>query len=148
MNFTALKTAFTSPMNFSGMTFMGMNVTKILDPFLGSLAVYPEHEAPESGPERVFKTAFKWLVGIIVPYVWAERGALLGYIHMILAALFPIYIGSHASLRCPSSAGPKKVVSLPISEQPCLLQPLAVSRHCLSLCVASYISFFFKITVH
>jgi len=26
------------------------------------------------------------------------------YLHLILAALFPIYAGSHASLRCPPSA--------------------------------------------
>lgn len=28
------------------------------------------------------------------------------YIHLILAALLPIYAGSHASLRCPPSATP------------------------------------------
>jgi len=28
------------------------------------------------------------------------------YLHLILAALMPIYAGSHASLRCPPSATP------------------------------------------
>jgi minor histocompatibility antigen H13 len=36
--------------------------------------------------------------------LWAERDAVLMHIHLILAAMFPIYIGSHASLRRPPSA--------------------------------------------
>ncbi|PBP20974.1 hypothetical protein BUE80_DR008268 [Diplocarpon rosae] len=41
--------------------------------------------------------------------IYHHRELLQMYIHLILAAVFPIYIGSHASLRRPSSAGlPKK----------------------------------------
>lgn len=40
--------------------------------------------------------------------IWAEREAVLMYSHLMLAALFPIYIGSHASLRRPPSAEKSK----------------------------------------
>jgi minor histocompatibility antigen H13 len=36
--------------------------------------------------------------------IYAERELLQMYIHLILSALFPIYIGAHASLRRPPSA--------------------------------------------
>jgi minor histocompatibility antigen H13 len=36
--------------------------------------------------------------------IYAERDTIKMHIHLILAALFPIYIGSHASLRRPPSA--------------------------------------------
>src|SRR5690554_3762322 len=37
-------------------------------------------------------------------YLWHERGLALMYTHLVLAALFPIYAGAHASLRRPPSA--------------------------------------------
>jgi minor histocompatibility antigen H13 len=36
--------------------------------------------------------------------LYEEREMILMYIHLLFSALFPIYIGSHASLRCPASA--------------------------------------------
>ncbi|POS85147.1 hypothetical protein EPUL_002033 [Erysiphe pulchra] len=39
-----------------------------------------------------------------VPTLTKERAQLLMYMHMIAAAAFPIFTGSHASLRCPPSA--------------------------------------------
>jgi minor histocompatibility antigen H13 len=36
--------------------------------------------------------------------IYEERGGIQMYMHLLLAALFPIYIGSHASIRCPPSA--------------------------------------------
>jgi len=40
---------------------------------------------------------------------YEERELIQMYIHLLLAALFPIYIGSHASLRRPpSAAAPEK----------------------------------------
>ncbi len=42
--------------------------------------------------------------------VYDERGLIQMYIHLVLAALFPIYIGSHASLqRPPSAPAPKNL---------------------------------------
>jgi len=35
---------------------------------------------------------------------WDKRELILMYIHLMLAAIVPIYTGSHASLRCPPSA--------------------------------------------
>jgi minor histocompatibility antigen H13 len=41
--------------------------------------------------------------------MWDERELILMYVHLLASALFPIYIGSHASLRRPpSAASPKK----------------------------------------
>lgn len=40
--------------------------------------------------------------------IWAERETVLMHSHLILAALFPIYIGAHASLRRPPSAAKPK----------------------------------------
>lgn len=37
-------------------------------------------------------------------FLWQERGMALMYTHLVLAALFPIYAGAHASLRRPPSA--------------------------------------------
>jgi minor histocompatibility antigen H13 len=36
--------------------------------------------------------------------IYQEREMVLMYLHLLFSALFPIYIGSHASLRCPPSA--------------------------------------------
>ena len=42
--------------------------------------------------------------------IYQERELIQMYIHLVLAAIFPIYIGSHASLRRPPSAAlPKKL---------------------------------------
>lgn len=47
-----------------------------------------------------------------------ERALLLMYVHIIVAALFPIFTGSHASLRCPPSAKvSKKFKKLKIEEE-------------------------------
>ncbi len=46
--------------------------------------------------------------------IYYEREMILMYLHLLFSALFPIYIGSHASLRCPPSAedpGKKKSVA-------------------------------------
>jgi minor histocompatibility antigen H13 len=40
--------------------------------------------------------------------LYEDRELLQMYIHLLLSALFPIYIGSHASLRRPPSAAPPK----------------------------------------
>ncbi|KAI9730465.1 MAG: hypothetical protein M1818_008160 [Claussenomyces sp. TS43310] len=40
-------------------------------------------------------------IGRIGNMLYEERDLIQAYSHMILAALFPIYIGAHASLRCP-----------------------------------------------
>jgi len=39
-------------------------------------------------------------------YLYSKKGLASMYLHLILAALMPIYAGSHASLRCPPSATP------------------------------------------
>lgn len=36
--------------------------------------------------------------------IYEEREMIMMYIHLLFSALFPIYIGSHSSLRCPPSA--------------------------------------------
>jgi minor histocompatibility antigen H13 len=36
--------------------------------------------------------------------LYEEREMILMYLHLLFSAVFPIYIGSHASLRCPPSA--------------------------------------------
>lgn len=52
-----------------------------------------------SGDSPLLQSIGKW--GFVV---YDNRELILMYIHLILAAVFPIYIGSHASLRRPPSA--------------------------------------------
>ncbi|PBP27697.1 hypothetical protein BUE80_DR001347 [Diplocarpon rosae] len=60
-------------------------------------------------PDMEGDSAILHFVGKWSYLVYHHRELLQMYIHLILAAVFPIYIGSHASLRRPSSAGlPKK----------------------------------------
>jgi minor histocompatibility antigen H13 len=74
------------------------------------------------GPQGFwFESARCWLYSISVPkldadsaaiqflgktalIIYKERKAVLTFAHVLAAAIFPIYIGSHASLRCPPSA--------------------------------------------
>lgn len=60
-------------------------------------------------------------LGIVL---WVEREAILMYTHLILAALFPIYIGSHASLRRPPSAArPKRSKAKDEDDDEIVVQP-------------------------
>jgi minor histocompatibility antigen H13 len=43
-------------------------------------------------------------VGKAAYLIYRERKTVLAFVHVLVAAIFPIYIGSHASLRCPPSA--------------------------------------------
>lgn len=45
-------------------------------------------------------------VGEWTHFAYIKREVILMHIHLIIAALFPIYVGSHASLSCPPSAAP------------------------------------------
>lgn len=47
------------------------------------------------------------LIGLIGYKLYSHSDAIFMYIHLILAALFPIFIGAHASLSQPSSAAKK-----------------------------------------
>jgi minor histocompatibility antigen H13 len=49
-------------------------------------------------------STFVQSIGFWAARIWDERGMIQMYTHLVLAALFPIYIGSYASLRCPGSA--------------------------------------------
>ena len=46
------------------------------------------------------------LIGKWGYYLYSKKALASMYLHLILAALLPIYAGSHASLRCPPSAAP------------------------------------------
>lgn len=46
-------------------------------------------------------------VGRLAHFLYHNLDTIQMHLHLILSALFPIYIGSHASLRRPSSAAPK-----------------------------------------
>lgn len=47
------------------------------------------------------------LIGLIGYKLYSHYDTIFMYIHLILAAIFPIFVGSYASLRRPSSAGKK-----------------------------------------
>jgi minor histocompatibility antigen H13 len=55
----------------------------------------PKLEGESSTLQFVGKTAY---------LIYRERKVVQSFVHVLAAALFPIYIGSHASLRCPPSA--------------------------------------------
>src|SRR4051794_30981933 len=108
MNFTAILSA----VDFSSV----MNFTKVIDRVnidstrLASSAtrLYLDRN---DGPQDWTGWIVQWIAwGFVEGLVklgrifWTEREGVLLYTHVILAALFPIYIGSHASLRRPSSA--------------------------------------------
>ncbi|RKF60669.1 putative intramembrane protease [Erysiphe neolycopersici] len=64
------------------------------------------------GESSCLQSIVKWVYTLT-----KERALLLMYMHIIVAALFPIFAGSHASLRCPPSAKvPKKTKKLNIEE--------------------------------
>jgi minor histocompatibility antigen H13 len=55
-------------------------------------------------------------IGWLAYKTWEEAESILMWLHLIFSALFPIYIGSHASLHRPSSAAPPEKKSGPGSD--------------------------------
>jgi minor histocompatibility antigen H13 len=55
-------------------------------------------------PKLVGDSPTLQFVGKLAYMTYSERKAILTFAHVLAAAIFPIYVGSHASLRCPPSA--------------------------------------------
>jgi minor histocompatibility antigen H13 len=72
-----------------------------LAPFMASASSWLNSmELPAmEGDSPVLQFMGKWAYK-----VYQEREFILMYIHLLLSALFPIYVGCHATLRCPPSA--------------------------------------------
>lgn len=117
MNFS-ISTIFDA-VNFSSIT----NFTNIIERIdadvtrLGNSAtrLYSAYHEGHLGPQSWTEWIIDWVLWVVLHGVfrvgimlWTERDAVLMHSHLILAALFPIYIGSHASLRRPPSAAAPK----------------------------------------